>query len=69
MQDDELSLYNDANFHNYKRRVKILYKLETVLLTALYCSSLQTGLTGACSDQDWTSLPVAHQGGHLDLIS
>lgn len=29
----------------------------------------QTGLTGACRHQYWTSLPVAHHAGHLDLIS
>lgn len=29
----------------------------------------QAGLTGTCSDQDWASKPIAHHGGHLDLIS
>lgn len=28
-----------------------------------------TGLTSAGSDQHWASLPLAHHGGELDLVS
>ncbi len=41
---------------------------ESTSHTVPHCFG-RTGLTRASSDQDWTSLPAAHHGRHLDLIS
>lgn len=57
-------IYNNINSNKYLPKTSD----ESTSHSVPHCFG-QAGLTGACSDQDWASLPVSHHGGHLDLIS